>query len=627
MSIKYKIKILDIDLKEGTLNESVYDGDLVHSFLGGPGIAIKYMMDNSLYSSDPFDEKNPLLVMMGLLTGTSYPCSGFYSVSSRSPLTKIWGEGLSGGFFGAEVRPIFNGIRFRNKSETPVYLFIDDDSVELRDASKLWGLDTKETDSYLKNRLGKDFKVASIGPSGEKCIPLGAILNDHGRAVGRAGMGAVMGSKKLKAIAVRSSKKVQYYDEKAFKEITRMLFKEFSKSAMATTMKEIGTNGINYFEVFGDVPHQNWGKMARWKGVNDISGGVVAENLLVKLKPCYLCPFSCGREVKVENEPYKIENAAGPEYETVGAFGSMCLNSNIESIAYINDYCNRMGVDTISTGCTVAFAMECYNHGILTEDDFGFTLEWGDPEGIVKLTKLICEKKGIGSIFSKGSREAAKIIGKDANNYTAEIKGLELPMHDPRSNFPLGLQYATSNRGACHLRGFGSDIYSGFSNLSSSFNIKESVPLKQRAKDNPEFAKDIAISQNLSEVNNALGICRQTFSSGSQIVENNFELLVDAIFYLTGIRISVKELSEIGERIFNLKRLFNIQCGISKKDDYIPIKLKQSPLDAGRVKNRVISIENMLMEYYNFRSWDQNGIPTKERLKKLGLEKYFIPRE
>jgi aldehyde:ferredoxin oxidoreductase len=284
-----------------------------------------------------------------------------------------------------------------------------------------------------------------------------------------------------------------------------------------------------------------------------------------------------------------------------------------------------MGVDTISTGCTVAFAMNCYNQGIITEDDLGFKLEWGDADAIIKLTKLICENKGIGKIFSRGSREAAKLIGKGAENYTAEIKGLELPMHEPRTNYPLGLQYATSNRGACHLRGFGSDIYSGFSNLSSTFNIKESIPIKLRAKDDPKFASDIAISQNLSEINNSLGVCRQTFSSGSQIVENIFELLADTIFYLTGIRLTVSELAEIGERIFNLKRIYNVHCGISKKDDYIPIKLKNSPLNAGKAKNRIISIDDMLMEYYNFRGWDNNGIPTREKLNELGIEEYYIP--
>lgn len=394
--------------------------------------------------------------------------------------------------------------------------------------------------------------------------------------------------------------------------------KDFSNSAMATTLRQIGTNAIEYFEVFADVPHQNWGTLGKWKGVKEISGAVVAEKMLVKLKPCYLCPFSCGRPAG----PYKIENAAGTEYETTAAFGSMCLNSNVDSIAYINDYCNKWGIDTISTGCTVAFALDCYEKGILTKDDIGFSLEWGDSEAIVKLTKLICNNEGIGKILSQGTRMASKIIGKGSNKLTAEIKGLDLPMHEPRANFALGLQYATSNRGACHLRGFGNDMYSGFTGFNKTLKINEGVPIRLRTIDDPKFARDIAICQNLSEINNSLGICRQTISSGSQIVENLFDLIIKAIYYLTGISLTLLELMEIGERIFNLKRLFNIQCGITKKDDRIPIKLK-TPLSNGRARNKVLNIDLMLEAYYNFRGWDENGKPTKDKLKSLNIQDYF----
>ncbi len=615
-------KILEVNLKNNTFKEIFYEENLVKTFLGGPGFAIHNLMKEKVYKNDPYSENNPLILMTGLLTGTSYPCSGFFSVSARSPLTNIHGEGVSGGFFGAELRPLFNGIIFRNKAELPVYLIIDDNSFELKDASELWGLDTKTTIQVLQSKLGKQFKVACIGPSGEKEIPMASIINDHGRAVGRGGMGAIMGSKKLKAIAVRSTKKIEYYNESKFKEITRKLMKEFNNSAMAKTLRQIGTNAIEYFEIFADVPHQNWGTLGKWKGVNEISGAIVAEKMLVKLKPCYLCPFSCGREVEIKEGPYKIKNAAGPEYETAAAFGSMCLNSNIESIAFINDYCNKMGVDTISTGCTVAFALDCYENGILTKDDIGFSLEWGDSDAIVKLTKLICSNEGLGKILSRGTRKASEIIGKGSDQLTAEIKGLDLPMHEPRANFPLGLQYATSNRGACHLRGFGNDIYSGFTGFNKLLKINEGVPIRLRTIDDPKFASDIAICQNLSEINNSLGVCRQTISSGSQIVENLFDLLIKAIYNLTGISLTLSELIEIGERIFNLKRLFNIQCGITKEDDRIPIKLR-TPLSNGRARNKVLNIDLLLKEYYNFRGWDEGGKPTKEKLKSLNLEGYI----
>jgi len=612
---------LEVDLEKNLFIEKKIEKNMIKKFLGGVGFGIEYLMREKAHEVEPFSEKNPLVLMTGLLTGTTYPCSAFYSVSSKSPLTSIIGEGVSGGYFGPELRPIFNGIIFKNKSGEPVYLIIEDEHYELKDASEIWGMDTKNTIKMVQSKLGKEYKVACIGPSGENKIPLACIMNDHGRAVGRSGMGAIMGSKKLKAIAVKSTKKISYENESKFKEITRDLMKKLKNSNPALTLRQIGTNAIEYFEMFADVPHQNWSEMGKWKGVNDITGAVVREKMLVRLKPCYLCPFSCGREVEIKEDPYKIENAAGPEYETVAAFGSMCLNSNIESIAYINDYCNKMGVDTISTGSLVAFAIDCYERGILSEEDIGFSLSWGDHESIVKLTKLICERKGIGEILSLGTRKAAEIIGKNAEELTVEIKGLDVPMHEPRANFPLGLQYATANRGACHLRGFGTDIYGGFSNLGKAIGIREEVPIKFRTIDDPKFARDIAISQNLSEVNNSLGICRQTISSGSLAIENIFDLLIESIYCLTGISFTLDEILQIGERIFNLKRKFNVLCGISKKDDRIPIKLK-TPLINGRARGKVLSIDKMLQEYYKFRGWDENGKPTSNKLKELSIDEY-----
>jgi len=620
MEQELKGKVLTINLRDSSFSEEIIDKDLIKFLLGGPGFAIDYLLRAKIYETAAFGEGNPLVLMTGLLTGTAYPCSGFFSVSAKSPLTDIYGEGLSGGFFGAQLRKVFNGLIFKGKAETPLYLCIDDENYELRDASFLWGLDTKRTSQELLAKLGNDYRIACIGPAGEKQLPLGAIINDHGRAVGRTGMGAVMGSKKLKAIAVRSKAKITYYNEQKFREISKSLFQAFKESPMAGIMHSIGTNGIDYFEMIADVPHKNWA-LGKWRDVSKIAGSVVAKKMLVRLRPCYLCPFSCGREVAIKEGPYKISEAAGPEYETVAAFGSQCLNSNIESIAFLNDFCNKMGVDTISTGCTVAFAIDCFEKGILTVADIGFPLAWGDPDAIIRLTELICNNEGIGRILSQGSRKAAKQIGKGSDELLVEIKGLELPMHDPRANYALGLQYATANRGACHLRGFGSDIYSGFAKFQKPFGVAEEVPIQLRSVDNPNFAKDIAIGQNISEVNNSLGICRQTISSGSQILENIFELLLDAIHYLTGLKFTLPELAEIGERIFNLKRLFNVRCGITRADDRIPPRL-QTPLSEGFVKNKSLTIDAMLEAYYKYRGWDQNGIPTKNKLMELQISEY-----
>jgi len=596
------------------------DTNLVKTFLGGPGFAIDYLMAEKTFENELYSKKIPLVFMTGLLTGTAYPCSGFYSVSSRSPLTNIYGEGLSGGFFGAELRKTLNGIIFKNKSISPVYLIIEDDHYELRDASNLWGLPSDKTIHELQSILGKQFKVACIGPSGEKLVSLASIMNDHHRAVGRTGMGAIMGSKNLKAIAVRSNKKIEYINETKFKEISRQTFNAFKKSPMAEILRNLGTNAINYFERLSDVPHKNW-TLHKFKGVNEITGSVVLEKLHVRNKPCFMCPFSCGREIEINEGPYQIKNAAGAEYETTAAFGAMCLLSNVEAIAYLNDLCNKMGVDTISTGCTVAFALDCYEKGIITQEEIGFPLEWGDADAVIKLTELICKKEGIGKILSNGTRKASELIGKGSEELLSEVKGLEAPMHDPRAIFPLGLQYATSNRGACHGRGYANDQYSGFTGFNDILKITKEKPIRERTVDDPKFAKDIAITQNLAEVVNALGICKQTMTSGSQIVENLFDKIIDVIYYLTGITFTLKELLKTGERIFNLKRRFNNKCGITRKDDRIPPRLK-FPLERGITKNKVLTIDAMLNEYYKFRGWDEKGIPTTKRLNELGINNY-----
>ncbi len=613
-------KILEVDLKNQSFKESFINKQCITSLLGGPGFAIDLLMKEKGYQNDPLDENNPLIFMTGLLSGTAYPCSGFYSVTAKSPLTNIYGEGMSGGFFGAELRRSLTGIVFKNISNSPLYLVIDNDHYEFKDASSIWGMTTDKTIHNLQSKLGSQFKIACIGPSGEKRVPLSSIINDHHRAVGRTGMGAVMGSKNLKAIALKSTKKVEYFNEEKFKEIAKKLFTSFQKSPMAEILRKFGTNNISYFERLCDVPHKNW-TLHKWREVSNISGEVVFDRLHVKNKPCYLCPFSCGREIEINEGRYKIENAAGAEYETTAAFGSMCLISDVEAIAYLNHICNIMGVDTISTGCTIAFALDCYEKGILTESEVGFPLVWGDTEAIIRLTNLICENEGIGKLLGQGSKKASKHIGKGSNDFLTEVKGLEAPMHDPRAIFPLGLQYATSNRGACHLRGFANDTYSGFTGFEKTFDITKPISIRERTVDRPEFANDVVITQNISEINNALGICRQTISSGSQIVDKIFDLILDSIYYLHGIRLNLRDLLEIGERIFTLKRLFNTKCGITRKDDRIPPRL-QYPLERGLTKNKIVKIENMLEEYYNLRGWDNNGIPTKEKLTELNIDYY-----
>ncbi|MFX0073822.1 MAG: aldehyde ferredoxin oxidoreductase family protein [Candidatus Hermodarchaeota archaeon] len=613
-------KILEVDLSKHAFKESKISSQLINRMIGGAGIAIDILMKEKAFQCDPLDEKNPLVFMNGLLTGTAYPCSAFYTVSARSPLTNIYGEGISGGFFGAELRKSLSGIVFKNTTESPVYLVVDEDHYELKDASSMWGMTTDNAISHLQSKLGKQFKIACIGPSGEKQVLLSSIMNDHHRAVGRTGMGAVMGSKNLKAIVVKTSSRIEYHKEDKFKEISRKLFVSFRKSPMAEILKKFGTNNITYFERLWDVPHKNW-TLHKWREVSNISGEVVLEKYHVRNKPCHLCPFMCGREIEVKDGPYEIHNAACAEYETTAAFGAMCLISDVEAVAYLNHLCNLMGVDTISTGCTIAFALDCYEHGIITEEDIGFPIEWGDTEAIVRLAKLMCEKKGIGQILSMGSKKASKIFGKKSEEFLTDVKGLEAPMHDPRAIFPLGLQYATSNRGACHGRGYGNDQYSGFTGFNDILRITKEKPMRERTIDDHKFAKDIIVTQNLAEVVNSLGVCKQSMTSGSQIVENLLDKILDVIYYLIGKKFTLKELMEAGDRIFTLKRLFNTRCGISRKDDVLPPRLLY-PLEKGLTKQKIVKIDNMLEEYYRLRGWDADGIPTEKKLVELKIDRY-----
>jgi aldehyde:ferredoxin oxidoreductase len=610
-------KILEVNLNDQSFQENTVDKQLITHLLGGPGFAINLLMREKAYQHNPLDKNNPLIFVNGLLTGTTYPCSAFYSVSARSPLTDIYGEGISGGFFGAELRKSLNGIIFKGIANSPVYLVIDGDQYELRDASSVWGLPTDDTINQLQSKLGKQFKIACIGLSGEKGVLLSSIMNDHHRAAGRTGMGAVMGSKNLKAIAVKSSKKIEYYNEEKFKSISKELFVSFQKSPMAEILRKFGTNNITYFERLWDVPHKNW-TLHKWREVSNISGEIVLEKYHIRNRPCHLCPFMCGREIEIKEGPYEIHNAAGAEYETTAAFGAMCLISDVEAIAYLNHLCNRMGVDTISTGCTIAFALDCYEHGIITEDDVSFPLDWGDTRSIVRLAKLICAKEGIGKTLSMGSKKASKVFGKKSEEFLTDVKGLEAPMHDPRAIYPLGLQYATSNRGACHGRGYGNDQYSGFTGFNDILKITKEKPMRQTTVDDPKFAKDIVVTQNLAEVVNSLGICKQTMTSGSQIVDNLLNNIIDVIYFLTGIKFTLKELMEVGDRIFTLKRLFNTNCGISKKDDILPPRL-QFPLERGLTKNKIVKIEDMLEEYYRIRGWNEDGIPTTKKLEELDI--------
>jgi len=602
----YAGKILRVDLARNKIEvESVDDVD---NFIGGVGLATKIIYSEVSPSIDPLDPSNVLVFMTGPLEGTMIPTTGRYVVAAKSPLTNGWGEAHAGGFFGAKLKQAgYDGIIIRGKAGSPVYLYINDDRVEIRDAGKYWGKDVFETDVSLKNELGdKGFSIATIGPAGENLARIACIASDvtpdGPRVAGRTGMGAVMGSKNLKAVAVKGTKKVSVADAQKLRSVLTRLLPSIMSSATVQYQALYGTAGEMevLYSAYGDVPIKNF-RLGEWDGVKDITGEAMAKAVFKGHRGCYNCPIKCWKVVETENGLVRA-----PEYETIASFGTMLLINDPHFLVKANMLCNRYGVDTISTGSTIAWAMECYEKGILGREDLnGLELSWGNRDAVYKLIQLIGEGKGIGKVLSEGVRSASAAIGKGSEKFALHVKGLEVPMHDPRAFQGMGLQYATSNRGACHLQGFVLRIEQG--ERVGDLKIYErydrfGVEGKGRI---------VALMEDWHQVLESMIICK--FFPVPPAYVATFYTLV------TGRAKKLPELVEAGARIFNLQRMFNIACGVSRKDDTLPQRLLEEPLNEGACKGQVVKLEPMLEEYYRYRGWDEKGNPKKETLEKLGL--------
>ncbi len=608
-------KIAYVNLSEGTVKViEIHEND-IKLFLGGTGLGAKilYELVQNPGSLDPLSPENPLILLTGPLTGTPFPSSGRFGVVAKSPLTGIFGESTAGGFWGPELKFAgFDGIVVIGRAKEPVYITIFDDEVSIRKAEHLWGKDTLETEEIIRKDHGDSrIKVACIGKGGENLVRFASIICDGGRAAGRCGLGAIMGSKKLKAIAVRGTKKVEYAHEDKLNEHCRELLRKVAQSAYATNARKYGTAGyvlVGY--KYGDVPIKYWAK-GTWDEIDKISGQeMVRKGLVKKPQACFNCPIACGRYVEITSGPYAGVKGHGPEYETVASIGSLCLLSDIEAIAKANELCTRYGLDTISLGSVIAFAMECYEKGLIAASDLGgIRLEWGNAEAVLKLIDLIANREGIGDILALGVKEASKYI-KSSEEFAIHVKGLEVPMHDPRAWDSLALQYATMPRGACHTA-LAYTIDRGVVINELGFT-KEFVSKLNRFSHvgKPRIVK---IMQDYMGVFDCLVICKFLIFAGVEPSE-----IARALTYTTGWEFSKDKLLEIGERVFNLKRVFNVACGISRKDDTLPKRLL-TPLSNGGAEGHRPNIEAMIDEYYRLRGWDKEGRPTKEKLKELQL--------
>lgn len=604
----YAGRILRIDLSTGKTKISPLSVEYAKKYIGGIGLGMSLLLENSKPGIDPLSPENPLILTTGPFSGTMAPTGGNgHAFVAKSPLTNGVGEAKSHGFFGSELkRAGYDAVIFENKAEKPVYVWIDDDGVQLMDAKHLWGKSPKETEDAIKEELGDYYiRIASIGLAGERLARVAAIINDTTRAAGRTGMGAVMGSKNLKAIAVRGTKDVPVAKPEEFMEFVKMMH-ERMKGPATVKYRTLGTPlNVLVHNSLGALPTRNFTN-AIFEGAEKVSGEYLNEHFVVKINGCSSCAMRCEHIAVVPEGPYK-GTTTRVEYEPLWAFGPHCGIDKMDAILKAMDLCNYYGLDSLSTGNIVGFAMDCYEHGILTKEDAdGLELEFGNAEVMVELVHKIGKREGIGDILAEGVKRAAEKIGKGAEKLANHIKGLEMTGYDIRGLKTAAIGYAVSFRGADHNR-----------HGAYGLDLKGTVDRFKAEKGRGKLVIDL---ENLYTIIDSLIVCK--FSRGTYY--EGFKDLAKYYTLVTGIEMTPEELERTGERINNLGRLFNIREGFTRKDDHLPPKIMSTPVPDDTVsKGSYITQEEldlMLDDYYATRGWTKEGVPTLEKLKELGLE-------
>jgi aldehyde:ferredoxin oxidoreductase len=602
-------KILFVDLTNGRTEEQPLDPKIARDYIGGRGLGIHYLNARVDPRCDPLSPENLLVMATGPLTGTGAPTGARYMVTTKSPLTGALTCANSGGFFPTELkRSGFDAVVFKGRSTAPVYLWICDGKAELRSAAGVWGKNTHETTAAVVAETDPKARVACIGPAGERQVRFAAIINDLHRAAGRSGVGAVMGAKNIKAVAVRGTGRVALADPKRFKAFNKTVMDRF-RSAVKEAPLGLTVNGTAGVVVatqnFGVLPTRNW-RQGTFDGWETIQGEVLTKRFLVKNSACYSCPIGCGRRTRVDDPRFAGEGE-GPEYETIYALGSNCMVDSLAAITKANYLCNELGMDTITMGATIACAMELAEHGWLTSEAVGRTLEWGDAEALVALTRMTGLREGFGDQLAEGSFRLAARYGHPEVAMTS--KKQEFPGYEPRGAQAMGLAYATSPIGGSHMRG--DPAY------PELFGIPEAIdPHEWRGK-----AAVTRAFQDLSAIIDASGLC--IFFAVRNLAAKTLDVpptgILEYLNAATGAGYTLETLMAAGERIITAERLFLARAGFTRKDDSLPRRLTETPAPTGPARGQVCHLEKMLDEYYALRGWTSDGIPGKALLERLGL--------
>jgi len=613
----YAGSILYVDLTSGDIEVRPLDLGFARRYIGGLGFGTKIYLDliKGKPDFDPLSADNPFVLMTGPLTGMRTNAVARWTVGAKSPLTGLWGDCNIGGFFGAQLKFAgYDGIVITGAANRPVYIYIEDAKVEIRDAQKYWGRDVYTVNDEMikdhKTESKKSGQVFAIGPAGENLVRFASIINNKGHVAGRTGLGAVWGAKKLKAIFVRGTGKLGVEHPDRFDDLRAELKELYDGNISTEGLRAFGTaSHMDIGIISGDIPMKNW-QQSEWDLFDEIGPIEYDEKILTGNRTCYACGVACKREAEVKGGAFRFAKGPGPEYETIATFGTMCLNSSLESIGKANDICNRYGMDTISCGSTIAFAIECFENGLITKKDTDdLNLTWGNSEAIVAMVEKIGKREGIGSILSEGSARAAEQIGGSAPDFLTTVKGLEAPMHDPRGAHGHGLAYAVSARGACHMASLVFPVEGGGMFLPEI----------------PELADEIIgmTSEGKAKLNVAcedfgmfFSHCAGFCNLGAMIL--NATQAVDMVKHVTGFDYTLDEVMQSGRRIWYIKRGLSNLFGARAEDDVLPKRL-MTIMDTGPTEGSIPDMDLMLKEFYELRGLNEEGVPEKEILEGLGL--------